>query len=141
MGWPLYCALVENSDLWTKDERQLHINVLELRVVRLTRLHQEQDVLGQMILIGSDNTATVSYINRQGGVVSKTLNEAYSLFEWLIPRSIRVKVIHTGQVSTSWQASCCAIAQTPQSGASQREWCSCCFSCGGDLRWAGSQLT
>ena len=41
------------SDLWTKDECQLHINVLELRVVRLTLLHLEQDILDQTILIES----------------------------------------------------------------------------------------
>ena len=54
------------SDLWTKDECRLHINVLELRAVHLTLHHLEKDVLGEMILIKSDNMATVSYINRQG---------------------------------------------------------------------------
>ena len=43
--------------------------------VRLTLMHLEQDVIGQSILIESDNTATVSYINKQGGVVCKTLND------------------------------------------------------------------
>ena len=39
--------------------------------------------------------ATVLYINKQGGVVSRTLNgETYMLFQWLIPRSITVSVIH-----------------------------------------------
>ena len=56
--------------------------MLELRAVRLTLLHLEQDVLDQTILIESDNTATVSYINEQGGVVSKTLNdETYTLIQ------------------------------------------------------------
>ena len=37
----------------------------------------------------------MSYINRQGGVVSKTLNDkACTLFKWLIPTSIRVRAIH-----------------------------------------------
>ena len=55
----------------------------------------EQEVLGQTILIESDNIATVSYINKQEGVVSKTLNdETYTLFQWLIPRSITVGAIH-----------------------------------------------
>ena len=48
-------------------ECQLHINVLDLRVVRLTLLHLEQEVLSQTILMESDNIATVSYINSQEG--------------------------------------------------------------------------
>ena len=40
-------------------------------------------------------TATVSYINKQGGVVSKTLNaEACTLYEWAIPRIPRLWTIH-----------------------------------------------
>ena len=83
------------SDFWTVDECHLHINVLALRAVRLTLLHLEQDVLSQKILIVSDNMATVSCINQQGGVVPKTINdETNTLFQWLIPRSITVWAIH-----------------------------------------------
>ena len=77
--------------------------MLELRVVRLTLLHLEQGVLGQTILIESDNMAMVSYINRQGGVVSKTVNdETCTLFRWLIPRSIRVRAIHQPGVNNEF---------------------------------------
>ena len=99
-GWCGHCIVPGSgtalySDLWTKDDGHLHINVLELREVHLTLLHLEQDFLGQIILIESDNTATVLYIKRQGVVVSKTINnEACSLFEWLIHISIQVKAIH-----------------------------------------------
>ena len=44
--------------------------------------------------------ATVLYINKQGGVVPKTLNdEMNTLFQWLIPRLIRVRVIHRPDVN------------------------------------------
>ena len=83
------------NGLWSQSECRLHINVLELRAVHLTLLHLEQEILGQSVLIESDNTATVSYINKQGGVVSKTLNaEACTLYEWAMPRSIRLWAIH-----------------------------------------------
>jgi len=69
--------------------------VLELRAVRLILLYLEQEILGRTVLIESDNTATVSYINKQGGVVSKTLNdEACTLYEWAIPRSLKLRAIH-----------------------------------------------
>ena len=45
-------------------ERRLHINMLELRAVRLILLYLEQEIFSQIVLIESDNTATVSYINK-----------------------------------------------------------------------------
>ena len=53
------------SGLWTREERQLHISVLELRAVHLALLQLEQEVLDQMILIESDNMAIV--INQSQG--------------------------------------------------------------------------
>ena len=69
--------------------------MLELKAVQLTQLHLEQEIIGQSVLIESDNTATVLYINKQGGVVSKTLNdEVCTLYEWGIPRSLTLQAIH-----------------------------------------------
>ena len=83
------------NNLWTCAEHQLHINVLELRVVCLTFQHLEQELSGQTVLIESENTATMSYINKQGGVISKILtDEACTLYEWTIPRSIQLRAIH-----------------------------------------------
>ena len=70
-GWGSHCivpgsGMVLFSDLWTADERQLHMNVLELRAVHLTLLHLAQEVLDQTIWIESDNVATVSYITSKG---------------------------------------------------------------------------
>ena len=99
-GWGGYCLIPRSgmalySGLWMRDECQLHINVLELRVVGLTLLHLGQEVHSQSVLIESDNSSALSYINRQGGVISKTLNdEMCTLFHWLVLRSIRVRVIH-----------------------------------------------
>ena len=49
-GWGSHCIVSGSvmalfSNLWTADERQLHINVLELRAVHLTLLYLEQEVL------------------------------------------------------------------------------------------------
>ena len=69
--------------------------MLELRAVHLTLLHLEQEIFGQSVLIESKNTATLSYINKQGGVVSKTLNnKVCTLYEWVIPRSLKLQAIH-----------------------------------------------
>ena len=82
------------NGFWSKSECRLHIKV-EFTAVRLTLLHLEQEILGQSVLIESDNMATVLYINKQGGVVSKTLNdEICALYEWAIPRSLKLQAIH-----------------------------------------------
>ena len=123
------------SDLWTRDESQLHINVLELKAVDLTLLHLEQKVLCQKILIEVNNTATMTYINRQGGVVSETFNDEASLCSSSCSPDQSGSGQYTDQMSTmSWLTSCHTIAQTPQSGASRREWYSSWFSCGANLR-------
>ena len=49
-AWSGHCIVPRsgtalNSDLWTADERQLHISMLELRAVSLTLPHLEQEVL------------------------------------------------------------------------------------------------
>ena len=68
--------------------------MLKVSAVHLTILHLEQEVLGQSVLIEYNNSTAV-YINIQGGEVFKTVNdEMCTLFHWLIPRSIRVRVIH-----------------------------------------------
>ena len=75
-GWGGHCQLPGSTtplynSLWSKSERRLHINVLKLRAVRLTLLHLEQEIFGQLVLIKSNNMATVLYINKPGGVVSQ----------------------------------------------------------------------
>ena len=104
-GWGGHCRLpgpttAHYSGLWLKAECRLHINVLELRAVRLMLLHLEQELLGQSVLIESDNTATVSYINKQGVVVAKTVNDKVCpLNEWVIPRSLNLQAIHRPDVN------------------------------------------
>ena len=80
---------------WSPEETRLHINVLELRAVRLA-CQKFDAVIGQSsILVESDNTTTVAYLNRQGGVHSRQLDlEVRLFFQWLIPRNIRVTAVY-----------------------------------------------
>ena len=90
-------------------------------MVHLILLYLEQEILGQTVLIESDYTATVSYINKQGGVVSKTLkDEASTLYEWAIPRSLKLRAILWPGVNNELSDSCHGISQTQQKGTSVR---------------------
>ena len=61
------------SGVWTLEERCLHINNLEMRAARLAISHFRRQVEGHCVLLSSDNTTVVSYVNRQGGTHSLSL--------------------------------------------------------------------
>ncbi len=68
-GWGAMCNGHAAAGLWTGPQLQWHINCLELLAVWLalrrfrTLLHEKH------VLVRSDNTATVAYINHQGGLL------------------------------------------------------------------------
>ncbi len=74
-GWGAMCNGHAAAGLWTGPQLQWHINCLELLAVWLalrrfrTLLHEKH------ILVRSDNTATVAYINHQGGLRSRRMSQ------------------------------------------------------------------
>jgi len=105
---------------WSPLEKGLHINVLELRAVHLTFQRLEHKLRGKSILIECDNTTTVAYVNHQGGVHSVQLQaEAWTFYQWLMPRSITVKAIHRAGVDNT-------LADfLSRNRANSREWSLC----------------
>ena len=63
---------------WDPQEQQYHINILELRAI--TRALQAPSSLdhGRQIMVSTDNTTVVAYINQQGSTQSKTFLEEVS---------------------------------------------------------------
>lgn len=51
---------------WNLNERSLHINCLEMKAVILTMKHFLNQLMNKGVLIRSDNTSVVQYINRRG---------------------------------------------------------------------------
>ena len=82
-GWGAMCNGHAAAGSWTGPQRLLHVNCLELLAVRLA-LHRFRTFLtGQHVLVRSDNTATVTYINRQGGLRSRRMSQlARHLLLW-----------------------------------------------------------
>ncbi|KAL0172214.1 hypothetical protein M9458_032525, partial [Cirrhinus mrigala] len=58
------------SGLWTGPQLKWHINCLELLAVRLALGRLKRLLHGKHVLVRTDNTATVAYINNQGGLRS-----------------------------------------------------------------------
>ena len=71
------------------------LDSLELRAVFLALQSLEVHVIGQSLLVRSDNTTVVSYINFQGGTHSPSLCLlALELWEWCIQRGIHLSAAH-----------------------------------------------
>ena len=75
-----------NSGVWTPSE---HINVLELKAVILALQHWVSVSQGHHVMIDTDNTTVVAYINKQGETHSHTLLRlVVDLFLWLQTQDI-----------------------------------------------------
>ena len=55
---------------WTEDQSQLHINMLKMMAIRLALKQAITFIRHSCIMISTDNTTLVSYINKQGGTHS-----------------------------------------------------------------------
>ena len=71
-GWGAHFQHNLIQSRWSQSETLLHINVLELRAVRLALQHFQFPPQSS-VLVASDNLTVVSYINNQGGTRSRSL--------------------------------------------------------------------
>ncbi len=63
------------SGVWTGPQLHWHINCLELLAVHLALNRLKRRLRGEHVLVRTDNTATVAYINRQGGLRSRRMSQ------------------------------------------------------------------
>ena len=81
--------------VWSEPEKELHINFLELKAVVLALKSFEHRCRGQIVLIATDNTTVVSYINKEGGMRSVSLHALlWRLLSWCHPRGIVLRARH-----------------------------------------------
>ena len=69
-AWGAHLNEIVLSGLWSNKEARLHINVLELKAVLLGLKGLQEHLQGQRVLICSDNSTVVSYLNKEGGTHS-----------------------------------------------------------------------
>lgn len=66
MGWGASILHDSVSDLWAPHERCLHINLLELRAIRLSLLHFLEYVQGQTVAVFSNYATALTYLAKEG---------------------------------------------------------------------------
>lgn len=82
-GWGAMCGTRKTHGFWNAEESHEHINVLELQAAFFGLQCFASQIMSGHILLRCDNTTTVAYINKMGGLLSPTLNAlARSLWQW-----------------------------------------------------------
>ena len=80
---------------WIEDQSQLHINMLEMMAIRLALKQAITFIHHSCIMISTDNTTVVSYINKQGGTHSPNLCvEVWEILNWCLEHDIVIRVRH-----------------------------------------------
>ena len=80
---------------WTENQSQLHINMLEMMAIRLALKQAKTFIHHSCIMISTDNTTVVSYINKQGGTHSPNLCvEVWKILNWCLEQDIVIRVRH-----------------------------------------------
>ncbi len=94
-GWGATCNGQAASGLWTGPRLLWHINCLELWAVHLALRQFRPLMLGKHVLVRTDNTAAVSYINRLGGIRSHRMSQlARHLLLWSHMQFKSLRAVH-----------------------------------------------
>ena len=81
--------------VWSLTEKHLHINLLELKAVLLALRFFQTDCRNNQVLIASDNTSVVAYINRQGGTRSAELCVLmWRILTWCHQNNVTLRARH-----------------------------------------------
>ena len=117
--------------IWSPLESLLHINFLELKAVLLAIRQFEHLCKDQIVLVATDNTTVVSYINKHGGMRSGSLCALlWRLLSWCHPRGIILRARHIpGRLNVI------ADKLSRHNQVIQTEWSLSCVPGGPNLRW------
>ena len=81
--------------VWNDDLKSAHINYLELLAIRLALQHFLPLIQGCHVLVRTDNTTALCYVNKQGGVRSAKLHAlAHRLTLWCDEHLLSVRAVH-----------------------------------------------
>jgi hypothetical protein len=91
--WGAHSDAFQVSGAWSNQEKLLSINQLEMKAVTLALQHSSWH--DQRILVASDNTTVVAYLNNQGGTRSMMmLDLTWELFEVALSRRLLLRARH-----------------------------------------------
>ena len=88
-GWGAVCAGEKTYGFWNCEEKEMHINFLELTAAFFALKCFAKEDHNCQILLGIDNITAIAYLNKMGGVKYPHLhNISKQIWEWCIERNI-----------------------------------------------------
>ena len=94
-GWGAHLGSRQVAGQWAGTWRHCHINLLELEAVRRAVLFFAPHIRHRGVLLRTDNTTVVAYVNRQGGTRSAPLwHLTKSLLTWCRANHVSLRAIH-----------------------------------------------
>ena len=83
------------KDLWSDREKRLHRNVLELKAASLALQSFKDQCQNQTVLVATDNSTVVAYINKQGGTHSAEICALlWKIMTWCHRYQVTLKARH-----------------------------------------------
>ena len=94
-GWGAHLNEHTARGSWSVPERKLHINYLELKAVFLALKEFQNLCIGKIVLVATDNTIVVAYINKEGGMRSGPLCALlWRILTWCSQRQVTLQARH-----------------------------------------------
>ena len=94
-GWGAHLNEFTARGSWSVPESKLHINYLELKAVFLALKEFRNLCVGKIVLVATDNTTVVAYINKEGGMRSGPLcSLLWRILTWCSQRQVTLKARH-----------------------------------------------
>ena len=94
-GWGAHLNESMARGSWSVPESKLHINYLELKAVLLALKEFQSLCVGKIVLVATDNTTVVAYINKEGGMRSGPLCALlWRILTWCSHRQVTLKARH-----------------------------------------------
>ena len=94
-GWGAHLGDLTARGSWSLPESMLHINFLELKAVFLALKHFQESCKNKVVLVATDNTTVVAYINKEGGMRSGPLCALlWRILTWCTKRQIILRARH-----------------------------------------------
>ena len=94
-GWGTHLDQSSTKGVWSDHEKRLHITVLELKSVSLALRRFKNQCHNQTVLVATDNSTVVAYINKQGGTHSAEMCALmWKIMTWCHHYQITLKARH-----------------------------------------------
>jgi ribonuclease HI len=94
-AWGAHCGSLTVQGKWKPHQQKLHINLLELMAVWNALKAFRHKLKSRLVLVQTDNTSVLHYINNSGGTKSILLCQmTWDMLHWCINHNIELKASH-----------------------------------------------